>query len=102
MYHQDGDDRHNEERQEDGEGLRCNGNLFRGGNHEDEEEVTFGFPILDVTCDITMKSIPMASLPLFYNKSSEDPDAFLFEFDVLCCSYNYYDDYINLNYFLPH
>ena len=39
-----------------------------------------------------MKNIPMASLPLFYGKSSEDPDSFLFEFDILCRSYNYYED----------
>ena len=34
----------------------------------------------------------MASLPWFYGNSSEDPDAFLFEFNILCCSYNYYDN----------
>ena len=42
----------------------------------------------------------MESLPLFYGKSSEDPDAFLFEFDILCCSYNYYDDAHKLKLFL--
>jgi len=45
-----------------------------------------------MTRDITMKIIPMASLLLFYSKSSEDPDAFLLEVDILCRSYNYYDD----------
>jgi len=39
-----------------------------------------------------MKSIPMNSLLLFYGKSSEDHDAFLFKFYILCRSYNYYDD----------
>jgi len=38
-----------------------------------------------------MKKISMVSLPLFYGKSSEDPNAFLFEFDILCHSYNYYE-----------
>lgn len=46
-----------------------------------------------------MKNIPMASLPLFYGKSFEDPDAFLFEFDILCRSYNYYEDAHNFNLF---
>jgi len=39
-----------------------------------------------------MKNIMMESLPLFYGKSFEDPDAFLFEFGILCHSYNYYED----------
>jgi len=78
MDHQDGEDKHNEECQEEGEGPRHNGNLFGGNNQEGKEEFTFGFPILDVTRDINMKNIMMASLPLFYDKSSEDPDAFLF------------------------
>ena len=47
-----------------------------------------------------MKSIPTTSLPLFYGKSSEDPDAFIFEFDILCRSYNYYDDAHKLKLFL--
>ena len=28
-------------------------------------------------------------LPLFHGKAAEDPDEFLFEFDILCRSYNY-------------
>lgn len=39
-----------------------------------------------------MKNIPLASLPLFHNTSSEDPDSFMLEFDILCRSYNYHDD----------
>jgi len=46
-----------------------------------------------------MKNIPMESLPLFYGKSSEDPNAFLFEFDILYRSYNYYDDAHKLKFF---
>lgn len=91
MDYLDGEDRHNEENQEEGEGPRCNGNLFGGGN-QCEEEVTFGFPILNVTRDIIMKRIPISSPPLFYNKSSEDPISFLFEFNILCRNYNYYDN----------
>ena len=39
-----------------------------------------------------MKNIPASSLPTFYGKSTEDPDTFLFEFDILCRSYNYLQD----------
>ena len=56
---------------------------------ENQTEVTFGFPILDTTHDVNMKNIPPSSLPTFYGKSNEDPDTFLFEFDILCRSYNY-------------
>ena len=66
-------------------------------NHDREEagnntETTFGFPILDTAMNVTMKSIPAASLPSFYGKTSEDPNTFLFEFDILCRSYNYLQD----------
>ena len=36
-----------------------------------------------------MKKIPLSSLPVFHGKSTEDPDTFLFELDILCRSYNY-------------
>ena len=39
-----------------------------------------------------MKNIPPSSLPTLYGKSNEDPDTFLFEFDILCRSYNYLQD----------
>jgi hypothetical protein len=63
--------------------------------HEEEEETrnqtktTFRFPILDTTPNVNMKNIPLSALPTFYGKNSEDPDTFLFEFDILCRSYNY-------------
>lgn len=87
-----GEGRHIEEHQEEGEGPRWNVNLLGENHEEEEEEVTFGFPILDVTRNINMKKILMASLPLFYSKLSKDPNAFLFGFDILCHSYNSYDD----------
>ena len=59
------------------------------GEHEGRTETTFGFPILDLARDVSMKNIPASSLPTFYGKSTEDPDTFLFEFDILCRSYNY-------------
>ena len=46
--------------------------LFRGGNDEgprggmeEDTKINFAFPIMDVTINVTMKNIPMASLPLF-------------------------------------
>ena len=62
------------------------------GEHKGRTETNFGFPILDLTCDVNMKNIPASSLPTFYGKSTEDPDTFLFEFDILCRSYNYLHD----------
>ena len=53
------------------------------GEGENQIETTFGFPILDTAQDINMKNIPPSSLPTFYGKSNEDPDNFLFEFDIL-------------------
>jgi hypothetical protein len=39
-----------------------------------------------------MKNIPLSTLTTFYGKSSEDPDTFLFEFDIFHRSYNYLQD----------
>ena len=36
-----------------------------------------------------MKNISPSVLPRFHGKSIEDPDEFLLEFDILCCSYDY-------------
>ena len=42
--------------------------------------------------DVTMKNIPPSSLPNFYGKINEELDTFLFDFDILCRSYNYLQD----------
>jgi len=39
-----------------------------------------------------MKNIPFSSLPYFQGMTVEDPNTFLFEFDVLCRSYDYISD----------
>lgn len=39
-----------------------------------------------------MKNIPPSVLPNFYGMASEDPDSFLFEFDIVCWTYGYTDD----------
>jgi hypothetical protein len=47
---------------------------------------------LDTTSNVIMKNIPLLSLPTFYGKNNEDPNTFLFEFDILCRRYNYVQD----------
>ena len=39
-----------------------------------------------------MNNIPPSPLPHFHGKFHEDPDSFLFEFDILCRSYDYSTD----------
>jgi len=36
-----------------------------------------------------MKNIPPSVLPNFYGMSIEDPDSFMFEFNILCITYGY-------------
>ena len=62
------------------------------GEHKGWTETTFGFPILDLARDVNMKNILAYLLPTFYGKSTEDSDTFLFDFDILCRSYNYLHD----------
>jgi hypothetical protein len=51
---------------------------------------TLGFAIGDLPRGVApMKNIPLSTLPNFHGLSSEDPDEFLFEFDILCKSYDY-------------
>ena len=68
----------------------------RGSNNENDEELTFVFTICDIPAsfgrEVRMKNIPPSILPNFYGTSTEDPDSFLFEFDVLCRTYGYIDD----------
>jgi hypothetical protein len=51
---------------------------------------TLGFPISDLPRGVApMKNIPLSTLSNFHGLSSEDPNEFLFEFDILCRSYDY-------------
>jgi hypothetical protein len=47
-----------------------------------------------------MKNIPLSALPNFHGLSSEDPDEFFFEFDILCRSYDYISNAKKLKLFL--
>lgn len=53
---------------------------------------TFEFPIGDIRGKAPMKNIPLSSLPSFQGMNIEDPNTFLFEFDVLWRSYDYVSD----------
>ena len=50
------------------------------------------YPIVDPVSNAFMKSIPLQSILTFHGLTSEDPDAFLFKFDVLCRGYDYTTD----------
>ena len=69
--------------------LEGTGNTDGDYNEKEEELVTFEFPIKETGGATQMKNIPPSALPYFSGVSSEYLDAFLFEFDVLCRSYDY-------------
>lgn len=46
-----------------------------------------------------MKAIRLQNIPTFHGLTSEDPDTFMFEFDVLCWGHNYTIDPEKLNLF---
>lgn len=50
---------------------------------------TIYFPIGNITGDAPMRPIPLTTLPSFHGLSFEDPDMFLFEFDIACRGYDY-------------
>lgn len=57
---------------------------------ENEETVpTLEFPIRITHGNHPMKNIPLSTLPNFHGLASEDPNEFLFEFDIHCRSYDY-------------
>jgi hypothetical protein len=72
--------------------------LYQENPQNNEDQVnnentisTLVFPISDVPTRgmAPMKNIPLSALPNFHGLSTEDPDEFLFEFDILCRSYDY-------------
>lgn len=50
------------------------------------------FLIGNIIGDAPMNPIPLMTLLNFHGLSSEDPDTFLFEFDILCRGYDYIAD----------
>ena len=56
------------------------------------ERVEGAFPIKETNGDTKMKNISPYALPHFHGLTIEDPETFLFEFFVICRTYDYTDD----------
>ena len=56
---------------------------------DDNEEDPLAFPIQDTDVSVHMKNIPPYFLPKFHGLRLEDPETFLFEFEIVCRSYGY-------------
>ena len=72
-------------------------------DHEGEnEEIVpiLEFPIMITLRNYPMNNIPLSTLPNFHGLSSEDSNEFLFEFDILCRSYDYISDIQKMKAFL--
>ena len=61
-------------------------------NQVNDEHSTFGFPIVKSKENVQMKNISPSNIPHFHGKDHQDPDSFVFEFDILCQSYDYSSD----------
>ena len=70
-----------------------------GEDYNDIEPITFEFIIQDTNIVFKMKNIPPTSLKNFPRLLNEDPYTFLFEFDVLCQSYDFSTDVMKLKLF---
>ena len=53
---------------------------------------TFPFPLPSLVTNANLKNIPPTTLPKFYGLATKDPNTFLFEFDILCHSFDYNTD----------
>jgi len=61
-------------------------------NQPNTQTSTLQYPVVDSAANAPMKTIPLKHIPTFHGLTSEDPDAFLFEFNVLCRGYDYTTD----------
>ena len=66
-----------------------------------QHNMTFEFPIQPPKYNSPIKNIPHSALPIFRGVTTEDPNMFLFEFDVLYNSYDCQNDAQKLNLFPP-
>ena len=60
---------------------------------------TFPFPLPSLVTNANLKNIPPTALPKFYSLATKDPDTFLFEFDILCHSFDYNTNALTLKLF---
>ena len=58
------------------------------------------FPNRETNGDTKMKNISPCTLPHFHGLTTEDPDTFLFEFVVICQTYDYTNAEKKLKWFL--
>ena len=58
----------------------------------EDERIEGAFPIRETNGEMKMKNISPSALPHFHGLTTEDPDTFLFEFVVLCRTYDYTED----------
>jgi len=58
----------------------------------DKERIEGDFPIRETNGDTKMRNISPSALPHFHGLTSKDPDIFLFEFVVICRTYDYITD----------
>ena len=56
------------------------------------ERIGGAFPTRETNGDTNMKNISPFALPHFHGLTIEDPNTFLFEFVVICWTYDYIDD----------
>jgi len=56
------------------------------------ERVEGAFPMRETNGDTKMKSIIPSALLHFHGLTTEDPNTFLFEFVIICRTYDYIDD----------
>ena len=68
-------------------------------SEKDVEVITFEFPIKDSRGVAQTKRIPPHVLPNFHSLENEDPDVFLFQFEILCRGYGYCSNDQKLNVF---
>jgi hypothetical protein len=68
-------------------------------NQQRPQTSTLEYLIVDPVSNAPMKEIPLQNLLTFHGLISEDLDAFLFEFDVLCRGYDYTSEPKKLNLF---
>lgn len=61
---------------------------------------TFIFPLPSLVTNANLKNIPPTVLPKFYGLATEDPNTFLFEFDILYPSFDYNTNAHKLKFFL--
>jgi len=61
-------------------------------DRREDERIEGVFPIRETNGDMKMKNVSPLDLPHFHGLTTEDPDTFLFEFVVLCRTYDYAED----------